>query len=46
MITKINKVKTLAKHVSCDFKCKFDSTICNSSQKWNNGKCQCHCKKC
>ena len=26
MITRINKSKTLVKHISCDYKCKFDST--------------------
>ena len=24
MITGINELKTLAKHISCEFKCKFD----------------------
>ena len=22
-------------HISCDCKCKFNSTICNSNYKWN-----------
>ena len=38
MITRINEVKTLEKHISCDCKCKFDSRRCNSNQK-------CECKK-
>ena len=24
----------------------FNSTTCNSNQKWNNDTCQCECKKC
>ena len=36
-------MKTLAKHISCKCKCKFDSRKCNSNQKWNN-KLQCKCK--
>ena len=28
MITKVNEVKSLTKHHSCDFKCKFDSRAC------------------
>ena len=36
MITRINEAKTLVKHISYDFKCKFKSTTCNSNQKWNN----------
>ena len=29
MITKINEAKTLVKHISCDCKCKSNSTTCN-----------------
>ena len=28
MITKINEAKTLVKYISCDCKCKFNSTSC------------------
>ena len=34
MITRLNEAKTLIKHVSCDFKWKFDSETCNLNQKW------------
>ena len=40
MITKINEAETLIKHVSCDYKCKFNSAACNSEQKLNNDECQ------
>ena len=33
MIKRVNNAKTLVKHISCDCKCKFDSTTCNSNQK-------------
>ena len=33
MVTNKNKVKTVAKHISCDCKCKFSSTTCNSNKK-------------
>ena len=46
MITRINGAKTLVKHISCDWKPIFNSTTCNSDQKWNNNKCQCECKNC
>ena len=36
MITNKNETKTMAKHISCDFKWKFNSTTCNSNQRWNN----------
>ena len=45
MIKNKTEAKTLVQHTSCDCKCKFNSTACNSNQKWNNEKCQCECKK-
>ena len=30
MITGINESKTLTKHISCEYKCRFDVTKCNS----------------
>ena len=43
MITK-NKAKTITKHISCDCKCKFNSTTCNLNQKQNNEICKCEFK--
>ena len=45
MERRINETKRLVKYISCDCKCKFNSTTCNSNHKWNNDKCQCECKK-
>ena len=36
LITNEKEAKAMAKHVLCDCKCKFNSTTCNSNQKWNN----------
>ena len=44
MITNKNEAKAMPEHISCDCKCKFNGTICNSNQKWNNKTCQCECK--
>ena len=44
MIKNKNEAKAMTKHISCDCKCKFNSTMCNSNQKWNNETCQCGCK--
>ena len=44
IITKKNEAKTMAKHISCDCKCKFNSTTCNSKQKCNNKINQCEHK--
>ena len=35
MISRINELKTLTKHISCECKYKFDVRKCNSNQKWN-----------
>ena len=45
MITGINGLKTLTKHLSYECKCKFNGRKCNSDQKWNNDKYWCECKK-
>ena len=34
----------MIKYISYDCKCKFNSTTCNSNQKWNNKTSQCECK--
>ena len=44
MITHKNEAKAMTEHISCDCKCKFNSTMCNSNQKWNNKTCQCELK--
>ena len=44
MVKNKNEAKAMTKHISCDCKCKFNSTTCNSNQKWNNKTCQCECK--
>ena len=38
MITCINELKTLTKHVSCECKCKFDGRKCNWNLQWNNDR--------
>ena len=36
MITNKDETKPMANQISCDWKCKFTSTTCNSNQKWND----------
>ena len=45
MITGISESKTLAKHILCRCKCRFDGNKCNLNEWWNNDKCGCECKK-
>ena len=44
MITNKNEAKTMVKHISCDCKCIFNNTKCNSNQKWNNETYLYECK--
>ena len=44
MITKINKLITLTKHISWECKCRFDDRKYNADQWWNNDKCRCEYK--
>ena len=45
MTTGVNELKTLAKHISCEYMRKCDGRKCNSYHKWNNNKYRCECKK-
>ena len=45
MITGINELKTLMKHISFKYNCRFHGKKCNSDQWWNNLKCQYECKR-
>ena len=44
MIANTDEAKTTIERISCDCKYKFNSTKCNSNQKWNNKISQCECK--
>ena len=44
MLRNENLAKTITKHISCDCKCKFNSTTYNRNQKWNRKRCQSECK--
>ena len=44
MIKSKNETKTMEKHISCDFRLKFNNTTCNSNQKWNMKTWQFECK--
>ena len=41
MITNKDETKKMTEHMSCDCKCKFKRTTCNSKQKWNDKIYQC-----
>ena len=45
MIKEVNESRILTKYISCEYRCEFDGSKCNSKQKSNNDKCQCESKK-
>ena len=44
MITNKDEAEGMTQHISCDCKCKFSSTTCNSKQKWIDKTFQFKCK--
>ena len=44
MITNKNEAKAMTRDISCNCKCKFNSTTDNLNKKWNSETCQCECK--
>ena len=43
-LSKCIGAKAMAEHICSDCKCTFNSTVCNSNQKWNLKTCQCEFK--
>ena len=43
VITNKSEARMKTKNISCNCKCKFNSTLSNSNQKWNNKTCQDEC---
>ena len=41
MIRNKIEAKAMTEYISCDCKCKFNSTTCNLKQKWNSRSCKC-----
>ena len=44
MMTNKIEAKAKTKHISCDCKCKFNSTKCNWNRKWSDETCHYECK--
>ena len=40
-----NKTRHIKLHETCKCKCRFDASVCNNKQRWNNDKFQCECKE-
>ena len=40
-----NKTRRIEWHETCKCKCKFNGSICNNKQRWNDDKCRRECKE-
>ena len=32
-------------YIMCKCNCRFNNSVCNNKQRWNEEKCRCECKK-
>ena len=44
LMTLTNETRHIKWHETCKCICRLDGIICNSKQRWNEGKCRCECK--
>ena len=40
-----NETRHIEWHKTCKCKCRFNSSVCNNKQRWNEDKCRCECKE-
>ena len=44
-MSRTNETKHIKWHETCKCKCRLDTSVCNSKQRWNKDKCRCECKE-
>ena len=40
-----NEARRIEWHETCKRKRRFNSSVCNNKQRWDDGKCRCECKE-
>ena len=45
LVSGTNETRHIEWHEMCKCKCRFNSSVCNNKQRWNNDKCRCECKE-
>ena len=45
LMSRCNETKHIKWHETCKCKCRFDTSVCNNKQRWNNDNCRCECKE-
>ena len=44
LLSRTNETRHIKWHENCKCKFRWDTSVCNNKQWWNNDKCQCECK--
>ena len=45
LVSRTNETRRTKCHETCKCKCRFNSSVCNNKQRWNDDKCRCECKE-
>ena len=40
-----NETRYIKFHENCKGKCRFEASVCNNKQRWNEDKCRCECRE-
>ena len=45
LVSETNETRCKEWHETRKCKCRFNSSVCNNKQRWNDDKCRCECKE-
>ena len=45
LVSGTNETRRIEWHETCKCTCRFNSSVCNNKQRWNDDKCRCECKE-
>ena len=45
LVSGTNETRCIEWHATCKCKCRFNSSVYNNKQRWNDDKCRCECKE-
>ena len=45
LVSGTNEARRIEWHKTYKCKCRFNSSVCNNKQRWNDDKCRCECKE-
>ena len=44
LVSRINETRRTEWDETCKCKCRFEHSVCNNKQRWNDDKCRCECE--